>query len=85
MASCLSADLEIPFPSAREAEIALGTLSVDKEPKRGGVQRTLKVSDQILHVHFEAQEARTLRVSINSFFEHVNLVCKTMQSFGPPR
>jgi len=81
----LKADLEIPFPSHREAEIAYGTLSVDKEPKRGGVQRTFTIDGNIMHVHFEAQEARTLRVSINSFFEHVNLVCQTMQSFGPPR
>jgi len=81
----LKADLEIPFPSAREAEIAHGTLSVDKEPRRSGVQRHFTIDGNIMHVRFEAKEARTLRVSINSFFEHVNLVCLTMQSFGPPR
>jgi len=85
MSSSLKADLEIPFPSAREAEIALGTLSVDKEPKRSGVQKYLSVKEDVMHIHFEAQEARTLRVSINSFFEHVNLVCETMKMFGPPR
>jgi len=85
MSTCLKADLEIPFPSAREAEIALGSLSVDKEPRRSGVQRRFSVKDDVMHVHFEAQESRTLRVSINSFFEHVNLVCETMRTFGPPR
>lgn len=35
--------------------------------------------------HFEAEESRMLRVSINSFFEHLRLVSQTMDSFGPPR
>ena len=38
----------MPFPSAAEAEIAFGSLSVDKEPKRGGVVRTMSVKDHIL-------------------------------------
>ncbi|CAG5117315.1 unnamed protein product, partial [Candidula unifasciata] len=78
-------DLHVPFPSDREAEIAHGSLSVDKEPKRGGVRRTLSVKGSVMHVHFEAEESRTLRVSINSFFEHLRLVSQTMESFGPPR
>uniref|UniRef100_A0A0B6ZCT3 L antigen family member 3 n=1 Tax=Arion vulgaris TaxID=1028688 RepID=A0A0B6ZCT3_9EUPU len=81
----LSADLLVPFPSVREAEIAHGSLSVDKEPRRGGVKRTMEVHDNVVHVHFEAQECRTLRVSISSFFEHLKLVTQTLESFGPPR
>ncbi|BFY98254.1 hypothetical protein BsWGS_01294 [Bradybaena similaris] len=81
----LSADLNVPFPSDREAEIACGSLSVDKEPKRGGVRKTMSVKGNVMHVHFEAEESRTLRVSINSFFEHLRLVSQTMDSFGPPR
>jgi len=82
MAAAFKAELEVPFPSSEEAEIALGSLSVDKEPRRSGVQRTITVSGSNLLVHFEAQEARSLRVSINSFFEHVHLVCETIRCFG---
>ncbi|KAK6166232.1 hypothetical protein SNE40_022979 [Patella caerulea] len=78
------ADLNIPFPSKTEADIAYGTLSVDQEPKRGGVKRSLRVEDCILKVHFEAKEIRTLRVSVNSFMDYLLLVLQTIQKFGPP-
>lgn len=83
MASAYKADLEVPFPSNREAVIALGSLSVDKEPRRGGVQRKISVDKNILLIHFEALEAKSLRVSINSFFEHLRLVCETIRCFDP--
>ncbi|KAK3773932.1 hypothetical protein RRG08_027267 [Elysia crispata] len=82
---CLSAQLNVPFPSVREADIAYGSLSVDKELKRGNVSRELWVENNILHVRFQASEARTFRVSINSFLEHLKLVCETMAEFGPAR
>ncbi|KAL5007521.1 hypothetical protein ScPMuIL_016327 [Solemya velum] len=85
MAGNLSIDLAVPFPSRSEAEIAHGSLSVDTEPKRGGGNKTMEVKDTVLNVHFEAPEARILRVSVNSFFEHLSLVVKTMEQFGPPR
>lgn len=34
--------------------------------------------------HFEALEARMMRVGVNSFFDHLNLVTETMEKFGPP-
>ena len=43
-------DLCIPFPSEKEAQIAHGTLSVDAEPKRGGVKKELKVKGNVLNV-----------------------------------
>ncbi|XP_059145779.1 EKC/KEOPS complex subunit LAGE3-like [Physella acuta] len=85
MEACVSADLQVPFPSQKEAEIAFGSLSVDKEPSRGGVVRTMCVDNNSLQIHFSAPEARMLRVSINSFFEHLMLVVKTIDQFGPPR
>ncbi|XP_021366915.1 EKC/KEOPS complex subunit LAGE3-like [Mizuhopecten yessoensis] len=80
----LSINLCVPFPSKEEATIAYGSLSVDKEPKRGGGKKSMVVKDNQLHVHFEAKEARLLRVSVNSFFEYLNLVVQTMDQFGPP-
>ena len=32
----------------------------------------------------QSQEARLLRVSANSFLEHLQLVTETMEKFGPP-
>ncbi|XP_022307097.1 EKC/KEOPS complex subunit LAGE3-like isoform X2 [Crassostrea virginica] len=81
----LKVDLCIPFPSEKEAQIAYGTLSVDAEPKRGGVKKELKVKGNVLNVHFESLEARMIRVGVNSFFDHLNLVIETMEQFGPPR
>ncbi|XP_041366042.1 uncharacterized protein LOC121381028 [Gigantopelta aegis] len=80
----MSIDIKIPFPSERCAEIAYRSLNVDQEPKRGGVKRTLVFAENMLHVHFEASEARKLRVSVNSFMDHVILVTNTMDQFGPP-
>ncbi|RUS82532.1 hypothetical protein EGW08_009704 [Elysia chlorotica] len=84
-ANCLSAELNVPFPSAYEAGVAYGSLSVDKEPKRGNVTRELHVEGNVLHVRFQAKEARTIRVSINSFMDHLKLVCETIAEFGPVR
>lgn len=43
-------DLSVPFPTEREAQIAFGTLSVDSEPKRGGVKKELVVKGNVLNV-----------------------------------
>ena len=44
-------ELRVPFPSSREAEIAHGSLSVDAEPRRGEVTKTLSVTGQQLTVY----------------------------------
>ncbi|XP_052808292.1 EKC/KEOPS complex subunit LAGE3-like [Mya arenaria] len=85
MTELLSLDLQVPFNTAREAEIAYGTLSVDAEPKRGGTKKIMVVKGSMLTVNFKATEARTLRVAVNSFFDHLNLVVKTIEQFGPPK
>ena len=55
---------------------------MDAEPKRGGVKRTISVKGNHLNVHFEAAEARMIRVSVNNFFDHFNLVIQTIEQFG---
>lgn len=85
MTEKLSLDLSVPFNTAREAEIAYGSLSVDAEPRRGGVKKHMNVKESILNVHFEAQEAKSLRVGVNTFFDHLGLVVKTIDQFGPPK
>uniref|UniRef100_A0A9J7ZGY3 L antigen family member 3 n=2 Tax=Cyprinus carpio TaxID=7962 RepID=A0A9J7ZGY3_CYPCA len=74
--------LKVPFPSEREATIALQSLSPDPEPRKGGITKNLDLSGQTLR--WTADEARILRVSVSSFLDHLSLVMETMDAFGPP-
>ncbi|XP_019961964.1 L antigen family member 3-like [Paralichthys olivaceus] len=80
----LEFSLDVPFPTSREAHIALCSLSPDREPRKGGITKHLSVSGSTLSVRWSADEARILRVSVNSFLDHLSLVVETMQMFGPP-
>ncbi|XP_069501325.1 EKC/KEOPS complex subunit LAGE3 [Ambystoma mexicanum] len=79
----LSFHLEVPFPSPLEAQIAHNTLAPDREPRKGGISKQLLITDNILHVHWKAAEARILRVSVSSFLDHLSLVLQTIDRFGP--
>ena len=74
--------LKVPFESKESATIAWNSLRVDPEPKRSGVDKQLKVENQNLIVDFKCEEARTLRVSVNSFFDLLYLVVQTMDRFS---
>ncbi|XP_030625972.1 L antigen family member 3-like [Chanos chanos] len=80
----LEFSLEVPLPSAREAHIALQSLSPDREPRKGGITKKLSASGNMLSAHWTADEARILRVSVGSFLDHLSLVLETMDAFGPP-
>ncbi|MEE6505667.1 hypothetical protein FKM82_005616 [Ascaphus truei] len=82
--SALHFQLHVPFPGPREAQIAHDTLCPDAEPRRGGISKALSLTENILHVRWQAEEARILRVSVSSFLEHLSLVLQTMDRFGPP-
>ncbi|XP_075440838.1 EKC/KEOPS complex subunit LAGE3 isoform X2 [Ascaphus truei] len=82
--SALHFQLHVPFPGPREAQIAHDTLCPDAEPRRGGISKALSLTENILHVRWQADEARILRVSVSSFLEHLSLVLQTMDRFGPP-
>ncbi|KAJ1094821.1 hypothetical protein NDU88_000006 [Pleurodeles waltl] len=79
----LSFQLDVPFPSHMEAQIARNSLAPDREPRKGGISKELLVTDNILHVRWKAAEARILRVSINSFLDNLSLVLQTINRFGP--
>ncbi|XP_057176266.1 L antigen family member 3-like [Triplophysa rosa] len=76
--------LKVPFPTEREAVIALQSLSPDPEPRKGGIAKTMVVSGQTLSVRWTADEARILRVSVSSFLDHLSLVMETLDAFGSP-
>ncbi|XP_072050901.1 EKC/KEOPS complex subunit LAGE3-like isoform X2 [Amphiura filiformis] len=76
-------DLKIPFPSAREAEIAYNSLRVDRDPRKD-VEKTISVNDNILQVHFKANKTKFLRSAVGNFLDLVHLVMQTVEEFGPP-
>ncbi|XP_026995315.1 L antigen family member 3-like isoform X1 [Tachysurus fulvidraco] len=76
--------LEVPLPSQKEVSIALRSLSPDHEPRTGATIKSLSASANALSVKWNAVEARSLRVSVGSFLDHLALIMETMDSFGQP-
>jgi len=74
--------VSVPFASQCHAEIAYNSLRVEIEPARSKVSRVLSVQGVHLVASFTACEVRNLRVSVNSFFEHLVLVTETIRQFG---
>jgi EKC/KEOPS complex subunit PCC1/LAGE3 len=85
--------IDVPFPDERLANIALRTLSVDKELSPL-VDRTFDIvepaehqskgdvavsSKSTLQVIYRATTNRMLRVSVNGFFESLRLVVQVME------
>lgn len=73
--------VKIPFSCNRHAQIAYQSLKVDEEPRKGEITRNFTVDDCILLVDWKATEARLLRVSVNSLFDMLKLVVKTIEQF----
>ena len=74
--------LEVPFDSPAHAQIVYEALRVDPEPKRSQMKKVLSIKDDnILCVEFECHEARTMRVSINSFLDLLTLAVNTIDQF----
>uniref|UniRef100_A0A2I2Y8M0 L antigen family member 3 n=1 Tax=Gorilla gorilla gorilla TaxID=9595 RepID=A0A2I2Y8M0_GORGO len=76
--------LSVPFPTPLEAEIARGSLAPDAEPHQRVVGKDLTVSGRILAVRWKAEDCRLLRISLINFLNHLSLVVRTLQHFGPP-
>lgn len=70
--------LRIPFPTSELADIAKQALEPDSEVKPLEVQRTFTVHDKILHVDFTCVSARMARVSLQAFFDNIEVVIRTM-------
>ena len=75
-------ELNFPLASTRHATIVYNTVRIDKEPKKT-VQRLETIRDNVLHVRFEAEEAKFLRVAVESYIEKINLILQTIQRFDP--
>jgi len=75
-------ELKVDFGSYDWARIAANTLEVDKELKPNEIRKELRASDNFLHVTFRAKDLKTLRTSLTSFFDMLDLVTKTINEFG---
>ncbi|KAK6193504.1 hypothetical protein LQW54_012399 [Pestalotiopsis sp. IQ-011] len=83
--------LDVPFPTARLASVALRSLQVDKELSPL-VQRDLRIAtpsnlpeadriqDSVLNVTYKATTNRMLRVAVNGFMESLTLVLEVMET-----
>jgi len=49
------------------------------------VNRILEVDGPVLVARLRAEEARSLRVSLNGLLEHIILATDTIRQFGPPK
>lgn len=74
--------LTFPLATARHAQIVYNTVRIDKEPKKT-VQRVESVDDNVLNVRFEADQAKFMRVAVESYIEKINLILKTIERFDP--
>lgn len=74
--------IRVPFDTPHHAEIAYRVLKVDQEPRRNFVKKTLSLEDDVLVVHFEADQVKSLRTAITSFFESLLLCQDTIKLFG---
>jgi EKC/KEOPS complex subunit PCC1/LAGE3 len=87
----LSRILDVPFPTARLASVALRSLQVDKElsplvsrtfsistPTKGSADDNIP-EDSVLRVEYQATTNRMLRVAVNSFMESLALVIEVME------
>eukprot|EP00729_Bicosta_minor_P012040 gene12040-28245_t len=74
--------VDVPFPTARLAEIAYKTLSVDREPHKNST-KTMSVADKVLSMRIETIESKVLRVAVGNFLDMLALTLETMDSFDP--
>ncbi|KAF9456762.1 transcription factor Pcc1-domain-containing protein [Collybia nuda] len=72
----------IPFGSNKQATIAKQAIEVDAELQTQAVKRTLEVKNEVLIASFSTLTIRLARLTVNGFLENVDLVVRTLESFG---
>ncbi|KAH9371169.1 hypothetical protein HPB48_005639 [Haemaphysalis longicornis] len=70
-------------PGTQE-KVVYNALRIDPDPKRSGCSKKLSLEGNVLVADFTANQAKHLRVGINSFFDLLLLAIKTVEHFGHP-
>nr|XP_012603267.1 EKC/KEOPS complex subunit LAGE3-like [Microcebus murinus] len=77
--------LTVPFRSPLEAEMALRSMAPDAQRhQQAAVQKEFTLNGSALAVRWTAEDTGLLRISINSFLDHLSLVMRNIQRIGPP-
>ncbi|EJT72763.1 hypothetical protein GGTG_09620 [Gaeumannomyces tritici R3-111a-1] len=85
--------IDVPFPTARLASVALGALAVDKElsplvhrsfstvvaESQQQQQHDEEAEKTVLRTEYSAATNRMLRVAVNSFMDSLSLVLEVME------
>lgn len=70
--------VRIPFPNHELAVIAKSALEPDTEIKAAQVQKAFTIDGVNLIVCFEADSARMARVSLQAFFDNIEVIVRAM-------
>jgi len=74
--------VEVPFASSKHALIAKQVIDVDRELQPQAVKRELSVDGNKLVAKFDTLTVRLARLTVNAFLENVDLVVRTLETFG---
>ncbi|EDO17881.1 hypothetical protein Kpol_1043p72, partial [Vanderwaltozyma polyspora DSM 70294] len=75
-------DFEIPFETARQAEIAVQVLKPDPILKPQDFQVSYSSNDNLLIMKFKSIDDRVLRVGVSSVIDSVKTIIETMDELS---
>ncbi len=75
--------MRVAFDTAEHADMVRRCISVDPEVRPNMVRRSLHTEDSLLIVHFAAKDLRSLRVSLGSHLEMMELSVRTIEQLAP--
>lgn len=78
----VSASLRLRLKNARHATIAANSLGVDPELNPDRVVKVTVSENEYVVVTFQAQDVRSLRLSVSAFLDMVGVVFRTLRDFG---
>ncbi len=78
-----SARLEIKFNTPKEAEIALRSIKPDNYPLPRGLQLSMEVRDNVVHVYVECERTvSSLLTTLDDILSMMNLALKSIRSIS---
>ena len=75
--------VRVTFDTAEHADMVRRCTAVDPEVRPNMVRRSSHTEDNVMIVHFAAKDLRSLRVSLGSHLEMVELSVRTIEQLAP--
>ncbi|KAL7408953.1 transcription factor Pcc1-domain-containing protein [Mrakia frigida] len=79
-----SVSFHFPLASSSHASILQRTLQVDKERNPAQVTTTITPDEEGLNISIQTTTLRLLRMNVNSLFDSLDLIIRTIDAFGSP-